>query len=281
MNIFLTNDDGYQSKGIHVLAKILSDLAGPRGKVEVIAPKKHQSGTGMGLSLGPSPVAYKELGQEGNISWAYLDATPASCVKFVLNYGKCTHPHIVVSGANHGHNTSAAALYSGTLGAAAEGTLNGIPSFGVSLASLDKDADFSCVEKYLPGILQKLIDNPTHRAGIYYNINFPDLPADKVKGIRIGVMGQGRWIEEYSTIEMAIKIGRVPECMAQTPKEEGESLFVMLGDYLDNPFPPQRADNHLIDAGYISIVAHSLYNTDNDETLRLLSMPLECEFDHK
>ena len=81
MNILITNDDGYKAKGIHVLSEIMCQF----GNVTVIAPKKHQSGMGMAVSLGLKQIAYKELPDEKPGKWSYLDATPASCVKFGLN----------------------------------------------------------------------------------------------------------------------------------------------------------------------------------------------------
>ena len=113
MRILITNDDGYQAKGIKVLAEIMKKF----GDVTVIAPKHHQSGMSMALSFGFKQIAYKELGD----GWHYIDATPASCVKFGLNTMFLDNfPDVVVSGINHGSNAASAVCYSGTLGAAAE-----------------------------------------------------------------------------------------------------------------------------------------------------------------
>ena len=138
MRILITNDDGYQAKGIKVLAEIMKEF----GEVTVIAPKHHQSGMSMAVSLGFKQIAHKNLGE----GWHYVDATPASCVKFGLNTMFLDNfPDVVVSGINHGSNASTASCYSGTLGAAMEGALNGIPAIGVSLDTLHPDADFSGV----------------------------------------------------------------------------------------------------------------------------------------
>ena len=129
MNILITNDDGYQAKGIRVLAEIMCQF----GSVTVIAPKFHQSGMSMAVSLGFRQIGYKKLPQLGPGDWSYLDATPASCVKFAVNLG--LQPDVVLSGINHGHNAASASCYSGTLGAAAEAALNGFRAIGVSLAA--------------------------------------------------------------------------------------------------------------------------------------------------
>ena len=191
MNILITNDDGYFAKGIQVLARIMK----PFGNVTVIAPKTHQSGMGMAVSLGLKQIKYKDLGTDKNgVRWAYLDATPASCVKYGINFMD-QQPDVVISGINHGTNASTAACYSGTLGAAEEAAINGIPAFGVSLNTIRPDADFECVETFFPELFRQLMNALPERPGIYYNINFPNLPAEKVKGVRIGHQGMGKWIK--------------------------------------------------------------------------------------
>ena len=151
MRILITNDDGYQAKGIQVLANIMKKY----GEVTVIAPKTHQSGMSMAVSLGFKQIAHKDLGN----GWHYVDATPASCVKFGLNTIFLNQfPDVVVSGINHGSNASTASCYSGTLGAAAEAALNGIPAIGVSLDDFHVDADFTAIEKYFGNIFEKVCD---------------------------------------------------------------------------------------------------------------------------
>src|SRR5574344_1378305 len=145
MNILITNDDGYNAKGIHVLAEIMCQF----GNVTVIAPKYHQSGMTMEVPLRLSQAAYKDLPEEKPGKRSYLDATPASCVKFGLNVPFLDKfPDVVVSGINHGSNAASAACYSGTLGAAAEAALNGVPAIGVSVDDNGPEADFSSVEKF-------------------------------------------------------------------------------------------------------------------------------------
>ena len=130
MRILITNDDGYQAKGIKVLAEIMKQF----GEVTVIAPKNHQSGMSMAVSLGFKQIAHKDLGD----GWHYVDATPASCVKFGLNTMFLdNYPDVVVSGINHGSNASTASCYSGTLGAAMEGALNTIPRSTKGIDSLE------------------------------------------------------------------------------------------------------------------------------------------------
>lgn len=267
MRILLTNDDGYKAKGIQVLAEIMKQF----GEVTVIAPKHHQSGMSMAVSLGFKQIAHKDFGN----GWHYVDATPASCVKFGLNtLFLDNYPDVVVSGINHGSNASTASCYSGTLGAAAEAALNGIPAIGVSLDTLHPDADFSCVKEYFGDIFQKLMDDMPSRHGIYYNVNFPDIPSEKIKGIRTGVQGMGRWMREFKEwdVQHYAKYGLTPEMLGQssTPVlEEGEDLYMMVGDFEDDPRNADNADHRLVAGGYISIVAHNIDCTDYEETKRI------------
>ena len=267
MRILITNDDGYEAKGIKVLADIMSRF----GEVTVIAPKKHQSGMSMALSLGFRQIAHKDMGD----GWHYVDATPASCVKFGLNTMFLNDfPDVVVSGINHGSNASVASCYSGTLGAAAEAALNGIPAIGVSLDSLHPNPDFSGVSRYFGEIFAKLMDNYPGNYGIYYNVNFPDIPADQIKGVKAGSQGRGRWIKEYKEwdIQHYAKYGITPEIVGQSSNpviEEGEDLYMMVGEFQDDPHNTPDADHRLVQDGYISVVAHNVDCTDYQELERL------------
>jgi 5'-nucleotidase len=267
MRILITNDDGYQAKGIQVLANIMKKY----GEVTVIAPKIHQSGMSMAVSLGFKQIAHKDLGN----GWHYVDATPASCVKFGLNTIFLNQfPDVVVSGINHGSNASTASCYSGTLGAAAEAALNGIPAIGVSLDDFHVDADFSAIEKYFGDIFEKLMSERTGKFGVYYNVNFPSIPAEEIKGIRVGYQGKGRWVREFQQWDVKFyeKYGMTPELLGQCSNpvlEEGEDLYMLVGDFLDDPRNNSEADHRLVKNGYISVVAHNLDCTDYEETKRL------------
>jgi 5'-nucleotidase len=267
MRILITNDDGYQAKGIQVLANIMKKY----GEVTVIAPKIHQSGMSMAVSLGFKQIAHKDLGN----GWHYVDATPASCVKFGLNTIFLNQfPDVVVSGINHGSNASTASCYSGTLGAAAEAALNGIPAIGVSLDDFHVDADFSAIEKYFGDIFEKLMSERTGKFGVYYNVNFPSIPVKEIKGIRVGYQGKGRWVREFQEWDVKFyeKYGLTPELLGQSSNpvlEEGEDLYMLVGDFLDDPRNNSEADHRLVKNGYISVVAHNLDCTDYEETKRL------------
>ena len=277
MNILITNDDGYQAKGIRVLAEIMCQF----GSVTVIAPKFHQSGMSMAVSLGFRQIGYKKLPQLGPGDWSYLDATPASCVKFAVNLG--LQPDVVLSGINHGHNAASASCYSGTLGAAAEAALNGFRAIGVSLDSLDADADFSAVRAHFPLLFERLMAVPIDRYGIYYNVNFPNLPANEIRGIRVGHQGMGKWIREFKewNSDLYQKFGIDPDSFGfrgMGNAEAGETPYMMSGQFVDDPRNTERADHRLMQAGYISITPDHLDMTDEAEKERLLFQGFDTDF---
>ena len=279
MNILITNDDGYMAKGIRTLARIMR----PFGKVQVIAPKTHQSGMGMAVSLGLKQIKYKDLGTDGDgVHWSYLDATPASCVKYGINFADSL-PDVVICGINHGSNASAAACYSGTLGAAEEAALNGIPAFGVSLDSLHTDADFSCVETWFPEIFRRLMANLPEERGIFYNVNFPALAPEQIKGVRIGHQGLGRWVREFTewNPELFKRFGITPEVLgrsAEVELEEGEKLYMMVGEYVDDPANTEGADHHYMEQGYIAVTPQQVDQTHYAEKERLVRLGFNQDF---
>lgn len=279
MNILVTNDDGYTSKGIRTLARMMRRF----GDVTVISPMKHQSGMGMAVSIGLKQIRYKDLGTDKDgIRWSWLDATPASCVKFGFNFMD-PQPDVVISGINHGHNATSAACYSGTLGAAEEAALYGTPSFGVSLDSLHNDADFSCVEALFPDLFMRLMAVLPQRYGIFYNINFPDLPTELIKGIRVAHQGKGKWIKEFNewNPEIFKRFGITPESVGLSPNpvlEEGEKMFMMVGQYVDDDENQPDADNRLLEEGFITITADNLDKTDYVENKRLIDIGFNQDF---
>ena len=277
MEILLTNDDGYKAKGLRVLAELMSRF----GNVTVIAPKHHQSGMGMAVSMNGKALAYKECGHDKGIAWSYLDATPSSCVKFGINCVFADRkPDVVVSGINHGSNAATAACYSGTLGAVAEAAVNDIPGIGVSLDTCDPDADFSAVGKYFPEIFTSLMAALPERYGIYYNVNFPG--RGPVKGIRTASQGLGRWVREFVgwTPENLASLG-IPCRRAESATEsaeEGESLYLMTGDFISDARNPDDADHLYNRDGYITIVPHNIICTDTGELARLRTLHIDKEF---
>lgn len=273
MNILITNDDGFESKGIAVLTRLMKKY----GNVAVVAPFSAQSGMSMAVSLGADKIAFKEIentrfvgedGKEYTERWAYLDATPASCVKFALSTPWLGWtPDVVVSGINHGANTSVTSCYSGTLGATAEAAVNHLLGIGVSLCDHNPDADFSQVEKFFPGIFEKLVKLPRHSYMTYYNVNFPSVPADEIKGVKVGYMGRGRWVKEFRSLDDAKAIAAsLNGAPTGDPNEDPSvKMYKLVGDFKSDEDNQAEADHLLTDNGYVSIVPHTIDSTDYEQ----------------
>jgi len=278
MKILITNDDGYKAKGIHVLAEIMSQF----GDVTVVAPKHHQSGMAMSVPLGNKRIAIKELKDEGPGRWIYVDATPVSCVKFALNFPMADdYPDVIVSGINHGSNAATGACYSGTLGAAAEGAIVGIPAIGVSLDHMGHDGDFSAVEKYFPEIFSKLMAQYPHEYGLYYNVNFPDIPIDEIKGVRVAAQGRGKWVKEFRRFDPSayMKKNEEGEIVLDLPAlEEGEIDYTIVGEFKDDPSNGPLADHHFMANGYIAVEPCTLDATMYSQIERLQKLGFDKDF---
>lgn len=270
MRILVTNDDGIDAKGLLALVKELR----PMGELLIVAPKYAQSGMSMAVTMGYRPIAVQKVREEPGASWWYLDGTPASCVKYGLdNILYPLKPDLVVSGINHGANAATASIYSGTVGAAMEGAVNGIPAIGISLDSFNPDADFSVAEDLLPGVLEKLIPVMNRRFGEFYNINLPAIPTGEVKGVRFTGMGMGHWEKEYRDFqEFLTEKGRemTPADRAYLENAEpGEEIVVMAGDFVSNSVNRADADHLLLEQGWITVTPANIDNTDYSELERL------------
>lgn len=274
MKILLCNDDGYKARGLQVLARIMSQF----GDVTVVAPKFHQSAMSMAVSLGVKQLAYKDLEDKGPGKWTYLDATPASCVKFGLEFKyENRDPDLVVSGINHGTNASTAANYSATLGAAEEAAINGCKAVGVSLCDFEPDPDFSAVEAMLPEIMTRLIREwPEGKRGLYYNINFPAIPLEKIKGVRYARQGEGHWIKEFEPWDEE-RLGVLKDSFLwqhyRVALEDGEKAVFMRGTFVNDDDDPASADHLLLEQGWVTIVPFNARMTDLEELDRLKRLP--------
>ena len=281
MEILITNDDSYMSRGLASLMGIMK----PFGNITVLAPKIQQSATGCSVTMGHRPIVFRELGEKDGVRWMYLDGTPASCVKFAIdNVFTDRKPDIVVSGINHGSNAGAAACYSGTLGAAMEAAINRIPAVGVSLDDLRSDADFSVVERCFPDIFKNLLGSLQARYGIFYNVNFPNLPYEKIKGVRVAHQGIGHWVEEFEDWDPdffeshGIDPALYGIASVKVISEEGEKTYVMRGHFEDYEDNEPGADHRLLAEGYITITAHNADSTDRAEVARLRALGLDSDW---
>jgi 5'-nucleotidase len=178
--ILCTNDDGIHAIGL----KTLIDVASSIGEVRVVAPDREQSATSHSLTVHRPLRATRT--PDG---YHVIDGTPTDCVLIGINQLLETPPDFVLSGVNHGPNMGEDVLYSGTVAAAMEGTILGIPAIAVSYSSRASDR--------IPGwghVLTDLIGTLIHRPDFpeetFFNVNLPDIPADELKGIRVTTLGR-------------------------------------------------------------------------------------------
>lgn len=190
--ILVSNDDGITSKGIRVLISVMKKL----GEVVVVAPDSPQSGMGHAITIGETLRLYEEDIFEDVVAYK-SSGTPADCVKLAKHYVlKDRTPDLVVSGINHGSNTSISVLYSGTMSAAIEGALEGLPSIGFSLCDFSSKAEFDHVEEWVEKIARQVLENGIPK-GIALNVNFPHKQNEPIQGIKICRQADAKWQEEF------------------------------------------------------------------------------------
>jgi len=188
--ILVVNDDGITSPGIMSLIEVAKTF----GEVVVVAPDKPQSGMGHAITLDDI-LSIKEVDIEGVKAYA-CGGTPVDCVKIAVNKLLPRKPDLIVSGVNHGSNSSINVIYSGTMSAALEGYLEEIPSVGFSLLNHSIDADFTASKYIANHIIKQLLSN-NYPTGICLNVNIPNVPKDLIAGVKICRQAKGNWEEDY------------------------------------------------------------------------------------
>ncbi|MEL6644979.1 MAG: 5'/3'-nucleotidase SurE [Pseudomonadota bacterium] len=192
MRILITNDDGINAPGLKVMEAIASEIAGPDGEVWIVAPAFEQSGVGHCISY-THPTMLAELGARRFAA----EGTPADCVLAALSHVmKDAPPDLVLSGVNRGNNAAENVLYSGTIGAAMEAALQGLPAIALSQfygpENVDLEDPFEAAVATGADTVRKLLDHALWDDAdyrLFYNVNFPPLPAGAVKGVRVTTQG--------------------------------------------------------------------------------------------
>ncbi|MBI1418464.1 MAG: 5'/3'-nucleotidase SurE [Limimaricola sp.] len=195
MRILITNDDGINAPGLKVLERIAADIAGPTGEVWTVAPAFEQSGVGHAISY-THPMMIAELGPRRFAA----EGSPADCVLAGLyDVMAANPPDLVLSGVNRGNNAAENVLYSGTIGAAIEAALQGLPAIALSQflgpANAHLPDPFEAAATHGTALVRRLLDHGNWEAGdyrLFYNVNFPPVPADKVTGTEVTVQGYRR-----------------------------------------------------------------------------------------
>jgi 5'-nucleotidase len=231
MNILITNDDGIDSPGIAALAHALKRI----GNVIVIAPDRQQSAVGHALTVS-APLRAVPFHRDGDMFGYAVNGTPADCVKLGVSTLLDYTPDIVVSGINHGSNTSVNVMYSGTVSAATEAMMIGIPSMAVSLTSFDLASDMSVAADYAALIAEKLLHMNVPKDTVL-NVNIPTLSADEIKGIKITRLSNSYWNDSYDTRKDPM----------------GREYYWIVGTFIAPEADDIETDDGAVRNGYVSI----------------------------
>ncbi|WP_299625744.1 5'/3'-nucleotidase SurE [uncultured Tateyamaria sp.] len=246
MRILITNDDGISAPGLAVLDQIARDLAGPHGEVWTVAPAFEQSGVGHCISY-TRPMMIQKLDDKRFA----VEGSPADCVLAglhdVLHDEK---PDLILSGVNRGNNSAENALYSGTLGAAIEGALQGVLSIAISQyygpRNRDLDNTFEASQEHIKAVIERIVAaTPTASDGygLFYNVNVPPVPAAEVKGVKIVPQGLRPGLgfhTEAATAPSGRQFLWIKGGDQQRPTAPGTDAAVNLDGYIS--VTPMRAD---------------------------------------
>lgn len=245
--ILITNDDGVTAPGIRNLVEAVKDL----GKICVVAPDKPQSGMGHAITIG-HPLRMNQVQLfEGIESWQ-ISGTPVDCVKLAVDKILHRKPDICLSGINHGANHSINVIYSGTMSAAMEASIEGIPSIGFSLMDYSMEADFSASRHYVRTIVQKVMAmKPDNH--FLLNVNIPNVPLAFIKGIKICRQANAKYREEFD----------------ERRDPHGRKYYWLTGEFL-NMDSGEDTDVWALENKYVSMVPVSIDFT-NHETRKQLN----------
>jgi len=247
--ILVTNDDGAAAPGIRALV----DVAKTLGDVIVVAPDSPQSGKGHAITI-EDPIRYHPVDIFGDLEAYECSGTPVDCVKIAKHVIlKDRKPDICVSGINHGSNAAINIIYSGTLSAAMEASLEGIPSIGFSLLDYSFSADFEPSKAYVRHLMEYVIENGLDH-GSLLNVNIPALPAGRINGLKVCRQADARWVEEFKE--------------AIDPR--GQKYYWLTGKFI-NEDPGEDTDVWALENGYISVVP-SMHDLTNYKALKTLKV---------
>ncbi len=187
--ILVVNDDGITARGIRSLIEVAAQL----GDVVVVAPDSPQSAMGHAITIS-KPLRLDKVELYPGIEMYQCSGTPVDCVKLAVNQVLHGKPDLCISGINHGLNNSINVLYSGTMSAAMEGAIEGIPSIGFSLDDYSAQADFSHCLPFVKEVCEQVLENGLPE-GVLLNVNFPNGP--EIKGMKICRQARAKWKEEF------------------------------------------------------------------------------------
>ncbi|HCF62936.1 MAG TPA: 5'/3'-nucleotidase SurE [Chitinophagaceae bacterium] len=230
--ILVTNDDDITAPGIRNLVEAVKDL----GTVVVVAPDKPQSGMGHAITIG-SPLRMNRMHLFGDIEAWQTSGTPVDCVKLAVDKILHRKPDLCLSGINHGANHSINVIYSGTMSAAMEASIEGIPSIGFSLLDYNYEADFTGARQAVRTIVTAILGQKTLDKHFLLNVNIPSVPAKEIKGIRVCKQAYAKYVEDFD----------------ERTDPQGKKYFWLTGEFVN--FDKSRdSDVWALQHNYVSVV---------------------------
>lgn len=229
--ILVTNDDGIKAPGLRKLIEIMRTL----GDVVVIGSEQVMSGMAHAVTI-QTPLMPRLIKEEKGYKEFVTNGTPTDNVKLGKHRLIKRTPDLVVSGINHGSNASINIIYSGTMAAVLEASIDGIPAIGFSLRDYMPDADFSHVEDWVLKVTRKVLsDGLPH--GVCLNVNIPRISDNPIKGIKVCKQARARWVEEF-----------------EERKDPYGRTYYWLGGRFENGDDRAGTDEKALAENYVSVV---------------------------
>ncbi len=246
--ILITNDDGINSKGLRALINVAREF----GDVVVVAPEQGMSGMSHSITMY-NPLFIRTLKIEDDLKVYACEGTPVDCVKVAIDALMPEPPTLVLSGINHGANTNMSVIYSGTMGAAREGSTYNIPSIGLSHISHDVNKDLTVAMHYTREVIKAVLanDRPEY---LCLNVNVPDLPMNEIKGVKFCRQAMGHWVEDFD----------------KKSDPRGREYYWLVGSFRNRDKDATDTDEWAVNNGYVSIVP-ILQDVTNYSTLDCIS----------
>ena len=230
--ILVTNDDGITAPGIRALIEVMNEI----GDVFVVAPDSPQSGMGHAITVDNVLHCNSITVDDGPQIEYSCSGTPADCVKMAVNEILNRKPDLCVSGINHGSNSSINVIYSGTMSAAVEAGIEGLPAIGFSLLDFKWHADFTAAKKIVRQIVLSALRNKMPEDTVL-NVNIPNLPEDQIKGIKVCRQANGNWKETFD----------------KRTSPFGKEYYWLSGEFV-NKDRGEDTDLWALENGYVSMV---------------------------
>ena len=230
--ILVTNDDGINAPGIRTLISVVKNI----GDVIVVAPDSPQSGMGHAITINSTLHSSRITPKNSEIIEYSCSGTPADCVKLAINELMPRKPDLCVSGINHGSNSSINVIYSGTMSAAIEAGIEGVPAIGFSLLDYSWNADFSHSKDFIRKITLNALNNGIPK-GVVLNVNIPAVKKSDVKGVKICRQAKAYWVEEFDKRKNPL----------------GQEYYWLTGKFV-NKDQGEDTDEWALNNNYISIV---------------------------